>query len=57
MDINDVRKILHPVWQAVAVHGRCWGKKNKNNPMYGSHITFMDKDEVVTIFSERIITL
>ncbi len=49
MDINDVRKTLDQVWLNVQAKGRCWGKQNTINPLAGSHITFLDQNEVVTI--------
>ena len=52
--INDVRKILDEVWKCSQARGRCWGKThNGTNPYAGSHITLIDGQEAVTIFSPR----
>jgi len=52
--INEVRKKLNKIWEIALARGRCWGmKKNGKNPLYGSHITLMNEDEVVSIFGDR----
>jgi hypothetical protein len=46
------RKALQPVWDSCLVRGRCWGTKevmNRENPMAGSHITFIDRHEAVDV--------
>ena len=52
--INDVGKLIKPLWPEAEAHGRCWGKKgNGQNPLYGSHITLIKQDEVVTVFFDE----
>jgi len=52
MDINDIglTSEFRNFWNEGEAKGRSWGlKRDGKNPYFGSHFTFIDKDEVVLL--------
>lgn len=53
--INTIKiECLADLYDRMPGHGRTWGKKNGgNNPYFGTHVTFIDKDTIVILVQER----
>lgn len=43
------RAAMKELWKKAQCHGRCWGRKTKENKFQGSNITLIHGAEVVTV--------
>jgi len=53
--INTIKlKCLSNLYEQMPGHGRTWGTKDGgNNPLFGTHVTFIGTEEIVILVQER----
>ena len=47
--IIKAREVLQPLWEKADLKGRCWGPKRDDNPYSATNITFVVKDELISV--------